>query len=175
MTVFVVDGHSWLPGSWASTVTLGEEGKETGAPQYAAGTVLSFDARGNAGPFLVSGWAGRERRGRWTVGPAATVVLAGAFDTSRDYRLRLSASPNLGRGRLERQLVTLAVNGHTVGEAELDSGGSRTLEFTIPPKAMEPDRLVIEIRVPGHVSPRELGISGDERSLGIYVSELVVE
>ena len=175
MTVYVVDGHSWLPASWTSTTTLRAGGKAVDAVRYATGAVLSFHNRGNAGPFLVSGWGSRERRGRWTVGPVATMVLPGAFDAGRDYRLRFSATPNLGRGRLQRQLVTVTVNGHTLGEAELNRGGRHTLEFTIPARAIQPERLVIEIRVPGHVSPRELGIGGDERRLGIYVSEMVVE
>lgn len=174
MTVFEVDGHSWLPSSWTSTVTVRAGGKVTEAPQYAAGTVLLFHARGNAGRFLVSGWGGRERRGRWTVGPNATMVLPGTYDTERDYRLRFSASPNLGRGRLESQRVSVRANGHALGEAEL-TGGRRKLEFTIPAGAVRPDRLVIEIQVPGHVSPASLGIGRDQRSLGIYVSEMVIE
>ena len=175
ITIFRVDGHSWRPASWTSVGTLRAGGKETRAPAYVVAKPLTFHRGGTAGPFLVSGWGGAERRGRWTVGPEAVVVLRGEFDAGREYRLRMTASPNLGRGRVTRQAVSVAVNGHAIGRAKLTEAGRRTLEFNIPSSAVHPDRLLIAIGVPDHVSPRELGIGRDERRLGIYVSEMLVE
>jgi len=175
ITIFLVDGHSWRPESWRSATSIRAGGKETGAPEYSPGTRLTFQRGGNAGPFLVSGWGSPERRGRWTVAAAATIVLPGGFDPGRDHRLRLSASPNLGRGRIPRQVVAVNVNGHGLGELYLDRPGRQTLEFTIPAQAMQADRLAIRLSLPRHASPSDLGISGDERGLGIYVSDLVVE
>ena len=177
MTVYVVDGYSWLRSSWkrpVQTILRGGKTQELPTHEYKIGTVLDFHAGGNAAPFLVSGWGGAERTRRWTVGPVASVVLPGEFGV-RDYTLRFSASPYLGTGQVERQVVRVEVNGHGVGEAVLTKGGARVLEFKIPAAIVDPARIVVQLRMPHHVSPRSLGIRSDRRSLGISVTGFSVE
>jgi tetratricopeptide (TPR) repeat protein len=66
-------GHS--ADAEACRIRARETGPEGASPVYTPGTVLEFDATGNAQRNLGRGWHAAERWGRWTRGGKATVEL----------------------------------------------------------------------------------------------------
>ena len=112
----------------------------------------------------VRGLGGQEAWGRWSVDDEVQVVFAKCLPPGRlKIELRGHAlGPNIG------QPVTLALGGSVASVVLAESDGDHSV--TLENKAQCENTLVI--RVPRKVSPAELGLSTDSRTLGLGLVRL---
>jgi len=156
---------------------LGERGRplQTAAPPDPARySALPVDRRIEFGTtaadrYLGAGWSRPEGSFRWTEGPRAEVVFS--VDVAGPAELRLRLRPFLAPGRLDRQPITLRLNGTPVADWTLERAEVRTLPLA--PSALRPEN-VLELELPGAASPARLGLSRDARELAVAVEWLAV-
>ncbi|MEO6596779.1 MAG: glycosyltransferase family 39 protein [Planctomycetota bacterium] len=128
---------------------------------------IAVDFRGAAWPGVLSaarGLAPDEGFGRWSVGDVVTLEFVDPLPPKFAMRLLAKAfGPNVGKTFVARV-------------------GASAVNFTLGAEPEEKVLLIdnpalsktLTIEVPKPYSPKELGVSGDERKLGIGLSELQV-
>lgn len=147
-----------------------------GAP-YTLGETISFDANGNAAPYLGSGWAAPEPWGRRTVGRSAVlglrvkgvqgaaslraIVEAKAFLTIIDPRVRIAIYAN-----------GLKIGSRPFSEGKDEEAPSRW-EVTIPAGVLKGNFLMLEFRVRSD-SPSAPGYSRNPERLGLGLTSLTI-
>ena len=78
-------------------------------------------------------------------------------------------------GKVDKQTVHILANGQEAGEWTITKPGFQEKDITIPKSLFtDPDRLVITFNLPDAASPAQSGVSGDNRLLGIAVSEITL-
>jgi hypothetical protein len=134
------------------------------------GKPIEFKAGGNSEAYRVTGWSTTETNFTWTEGTSAKLALpvpanAGALV------LKMTMAGLVHEPGLPFQPVEVYANGQKIADWQVGSNS----EFTTPVSAeMTKDggTLSIEFRIPKAVSPKSLGISVDERVLGLCVRSL---
>ncbi len=114
--------------------------------------------------FLGAGWAGPEKKFRWTVGHRAEVRFS--LDEPSPLLLELRAG---GRGR---QRVEVVVNGRPVGELAIGNAMA-DYSVSIPAVAVANDNLLV-LGLPDAHSPASIGASRDTRILGAAVRRIAI-
>ena len=141
------------------------------AKAYKWGGVLRFNARGNALPYLISGWAEPETDIIWTDGPNARLELP-ISEPDSDLVLCLRCEPYLYAPRLETQEIHLYSNFFRVGFLELAEVGSHNLEVHLSKDVIRGPKLTLDFYLPKACAPAQVGSGSDVRRLGIAVSQL---
>lgn len=153
---------------------------ETPVETTAAPVSFAFNSDGTA--YLQDGWSTPEETFTWTVGetarlliPAEALPAPGAPQTGWTFALESWAFLPNSRSNLR---VEVTANGTAVGALEyaLAEGGHemtmRSLDLGDAWSPGEPLALTFEIDDPR--SPSEMGVSPDDRRLGIAVSTITV-
>jgi hypothetical protein len=127
---------------------------------------ITFGSGGNAGPFLLDGWATPDNGFNWTLGlhSALRVCLP---NSEGNLFLEISLSPHTEPDGRARRLQ-VSVNKKVVGEDYIRGEG--ILGYKIP--AGDEENLLIEIKTNPTRSLAELGLGSDPRLLGFMVREL---
>ena len=147
------------------------------APVYELGSVISFADSGNANPFKSGSWSQAEDWGAWTNGSTAHLVLPLARVPQQDLILAGVVKAYVN-DRHPRQEVEVSVNGRPIDRWIFRDGGLQNIEVRVPASYLQGFfikpllRVTFEIKNP--VSPAELGLSADKRTLGLGVRELTV-
>jgi hypothetical protein len=129
------------------------------------GTVIRMGRDTPARNYLLSGWAAPEKWGVWSDGALATLVFR--VQPAGDYSLTAELLPFAVRKRPE-QAVRIKANGKLVWEGKLASPADIPIPLHVDNDLVA--RVDFEIANPA--SPRELGISNDERKLGVELVAL---
>ncbi|MGA8364199.1 MAG: nucleotidyltransferase family protein [Solirubrobacteraceae bacterium] len=148
---------------------------------YALGEHLAFGEGSGDEYMLAGGWNEAEPEGRWTSGPLAQLLLGVAPSTtassgSDPHMLEFLALPLLGAPARELR-VDLLANGHALatllyGET---NPGRTPVRVPIPMSVLgATGELLLAWRIHAPRSPQELGISSDERPLGLYFQSLAL-
>jgi len=119
-----------------------------------------------ADPFLTYGWSNREATSRWT--DRARAIVAFSIDQLNAKVLRISMGPFLAPGKLDVQRVEIRLNGHDVTTLTLNESTPEEFTFALSAQALKEEN-VLSFEIPNAESPRNLGISDDQRMLGINV------
>jgi len=130
--------------------------------------VVDFSERGKIVPFMLSGFSWPEPDKRWTEAATArfSCVPAERFTTAT-----LTLSPFLG-GRHQHQRLAVSVNGGAPVRVDFqDSAELREVKLPLPQVAAGTP-LVFTFELPDAASPKELGLSGDARRLGVALRSL---
>lgn len=148
------------------------------AARYEPGTSLSFAKGGNAMPYKIAYWSYAEDWGTWSEGNHAALMLDIAGGVDCDLRLKVDAKGIVGP-RWWRTEIGVRVNGHYLAEWNYTrdaNKGVRTVHIARDIAAAR-DPLYIEFRVRKPRKRYEVGLpsNGDYRSLGIGISEAVLE
>ncbi len=140
---------------------------------YEYGEIVSFSSRGDAERFQVKGWSGRERDYTWTEGTSAMIGLR-LHESKLPVTLSVRAAGMNHPPQVPFQPVDVMINGEK--SAHWDVGEEATFTAPIPAKfTLVPENiLLVELQLPGAVSPATFGQSGDGRRLGLRVRELSV-
>jgi len=117
-------------------------------------------------PFLMYGWSNREATSRWT--DRARAIVAFSIDQLNAKVLRISMGPFLAPGKLDVQRVEIRLNGHDVTTLTLNESTPEEFTFALSAQALKEEN-VLSFEIPNAESPRNLGISDDQRMLGINV------
>jgi hypothetical protein len=110
--------------------------------------------------MLAGGWADPDPGGRWTIGPAAQMLLAPSSSPTMlewDAQAVTSAAP---------MRVEVTANGVALGAVEYD-GAPRRVQLPLP-KAVTAQQLLLTWRIHDPRSPKQLGLSEDSRQLGLF-------
>jgi glycosyltransferase involved in cell wall biosynthesis len=136
------------------------------------GETVSFTAGSPHLALLRAGWGDPAHWGTWSVEPAATIVFRPLPQPSEPLVLRASvrgfvaaAQPSLN--------VEVRVNGTCLTTWTFQHPADFSFverEVTIPVDLLDDGAVRLELSMPAARSPRELGISQDERRLGVGLS-----
>ncbi len=111
-------------------------------------------------PYFLDGWSAAESGWRWSAGPHAVVVYPLA-QTATPHRLEVVA------GTLDRQRLTLSVQGQVAWTGTLQGFAPQTLKIEIPGAWLQSDLVRLEFELPdAHSTPT------DSRRLGLAVVHL---
>jgi len=121
-----------------------------------------------------SGWSQPEAKGCWTDGPDASLRWVSPRDLPDDARLVIRGfvfSPN---GESLRGSVS--VNGRQTGDLSRLCGMSGPSDLSMPLSTSPGERDInVHIHIDNPSSPREAGLSSDERRLGLFVQSVRIE
>ncbi len=124
-----------------------------------------------ASPFLGAGWHDPEPAGfRWS--SAAEADVRWPIDEPARRRLRVRAMPLAGAGVAPGSL-SVRLNGMSLGFQKLLPGFA-SYDFAVPADAQGAGTNRISFVVDHARSPRALGLSADDRQLGVAVSDLAL-
>jgi hypothetical protein len=142
---------------------------------YAPGEVLDFRMGGNARYFEGEGWSRPERGGAWTIGGHSVLVLPLAAPPSGDLLLSFEAH---GFTPPERSRFddTLLVNGRVAAQWTITGEEPVVQEQVRLPAGTIASR-VLRIEFVNHDprSPADLGLSGDDRKVGLALHTLRID
>lgn len=140
---------------------------------YALGTILQFGEGQGAERYQVYGWHPAEKEFAWTEKTSAVLefgIPAGGAPLSLKARLAGMTKPP----ELLFQPTEVYANGQKVAEWQV--GDTAEFQAVIPAEiAQRKGALAIELRTPGAVSPKSLGVSADSRTLGVRCHEVRIE
>ncbi|HYE50179.1 MAG TPA: hypothetical protein VEB20_11355 [Azospirillaceae bacterium] len=142
-------------------------------PVYVPGERLSLRDGAASRRFLLRGWSAPESWGVWSMGPESVLRLPLAEPVQGPLRLELSALGLLSPQR-PAQTVAVLAGGVPVGEWTFTEEGRIEHKEMLIPAELAAGREVIELALrPAEVRlPREIGLGGDPRPLGLAVHDL---
>ena len=78
--------------------------------------------------------------------------------------------PHVVPGKVDRQRITIRVNGYNAGSLECKVSESQALKLVVPYQVLQSDRMVVQFDLPDAISPSEIGTGPDPRqlSMGLY-------
>ncbi|MFI5020430.1 MAG: hypothetical protein ACHQRJ_02090 [Alphaproteobacteria bacterium] len=123
--------------------------------------------------WTLEGWGDAEPWGIWTVGPVARLVPDIHTLPDRGLRLTVTGSAFVAPGHPSVE-ATVRANGVEVGRWRFALGATDGSRSVFIPRAVLERRMPPEIsfEIADPISPLELGISTDERRLGLAVREV---
>ena len=137
------------------------------------GALIDFTKSGNAKYFKLDGWAEEEDAFTWTIGYEASLKIPFYVPDSPQIVLKAIMSGFLKPGMVNKQIVFVLVNGIELEQWIFETPGFREKALVIPSKSfLESNFLLITFRMPTAVSPHQIGLSNDERQLGIAVQAI---
>lgn len=175
--------ETWIWNVWPTSVDkVPEKIWDWRQPQFLAGLVRPplpatfpiLEHRVNFGSqaserYVWYGWSWGEGNFRWSDGKAAAIIfeIAGR----REGSLAISLAPFLPPGELDEQHVEILINDRLVESLVLKEAAARQYAFRISSNQFE-ERNILTFKLPDAVSPEALGISADQRRLGIRLEWL---
>lgn len=133
---------------------------------------LTFGKTGTIRAFNPFGFDLNEIGQSWTSEEMAGLSFTPGDMLSANQRLLITATPFLCPGKLTEQPLYVYLNGLMVGFAKF--AGSRTIALPVPRAAISARASRLLLVIPNAASPKSLGLSGDERALGLAVSSLAL-
>jgi hypothetical protein len=144
-------------------------------PPYVLGTTFRAD-RPPPKSMLMDGWDLRPSPGIWTLGKEASLCIRPTLPSTGDLRLEveLGGPGALLTARHRKQRAIVKIDGKTIGIMTFVFGGENARRSLVIPRALIHDGRVMEIALdlPDAARPSALGINGDGRLLGLYVSQI---
>lgn len=132
--------------------------------------LVRFGSAQGSEPFRVSGWSSTEATETWTVGNRAELRFPTPTRPAT-YVVTFRMRPLLVLPKLTVQRVRLIANGLQVAEFRIDGRAVRTALIPWSVIAGRPS-LDLVLELPDAARPVQLGLSGDDRQLGVAVSSL---
>jgi len=128
---------------------------------------LRFGSGGNGADYCLFGWHNPEADFTWNSGIEAVLELP-APPTAGPYLLNLFAAPFIA-GDMHRQTMELSIRGELIARWSLSYPGHY---FALLFDHHLAGTLDLVFRIPDTCSPKELGLNGDERRLGVRFHQL---
>jgi hypothetical protein len=145
----------------------------SGTRDYAYGKKIDFSSSGDSQKYRVSGWADPEAEASWTDGNSAILEFK-VQPTTTPVKLTATVMGFVKPPELAVQPVDVVVNGEPVAHWEV--AGKGEVSSVIPASLIPKDgTLRIQFTIPKATSPHSLGLSIDDRKLGLRVFDLVLQ
>ena len=130
---------------------------------------VSFTSTGNSLAYLGGGWARCEPTFTWGIGVESHLVFP-SLKPADEYVLTLDVIPFIHVPETPSQRLIVSINDAVVGSCELSR--PTLLGYRIPAGvARGAERMVVTLRHPDAVRPKDFGDSEDERHLAFALSE----
>ncbi len=171
MQEYRVEGHGWLDESWSLS---GMKAPASAEQLYVYGTEADFRKGGNGRRFQGVGWHGPGKRHTWSREKRATLYFS-VTPPRTDLFLRLTLRPYLVPGKWPKQEVRVSVNGKELQRLKLSKKEMDTYEVRVPKELAADGSLTVTFDIPTAVSPVDLGIGDDVRTLGIALQSLRID
>jgi len=140
--------------------------------KYELGTLVRFGSGEDSERFRTSGWSHTEDQMTWTEGNSAVLKFSG-LPKSQALTLKI-AMAGLTSPELPAQTAEVYANGKKIAEWQV--AATKEYVAAIPPDIVsDMGTLTIEFRIPKAISPKSLGLSVDQRVLGVSVFNLVID
>jgi hypothetical protein len=146
---------------------------------YRLGEIIEFSHQGSGSMYATQGWSGPESWGRWSINGEAAIQMRLAEPTSTALKLTLVMGSFVS-GSHPCQEVGIIFNEKKIAQQTLclGKGGEQpsSYNFELPRELLLSDgKINIRLITPNSVSPKELGISPDDRVLGVGIKSLLIE
>lgn len=143
---------------------------------YTVGEDLMLGTGSSDERALAGGWGLAEEDGRWTTGQPAQLLLGCEAPARGRLRLEFDASALLAPSR-SRISVEVLLGGRAIGSIDYagEAPGRSVAQLDLPADAGSKGEILLGWRVRGGLSsPRMLGLSDDERRLGLFIRRVRV-
>lgn len=130
---------------------------------------ISFGRGGSAQTLNCTGVDFSEWGGSWTDAPVASLDIDLPY-ARQDVLLELDAEPFLVDRVLPAQKMFIYLGGLFIGFCTLRAHAIKS--FRVPRANVSGRTNCLTLVIPTATSPQELGLSGDERQLGVYLKEV---
>jgi glycosyltransferase involved in cell wall biosynthesis len=141
---------------------------------YTPGQTVRFDDPHDGIPFAKSGWGEPEHWGTWSVAPEATLAFQFTKPPCRALVLGVSVCMLSVEGHREMRVRVLAA-GQLLATWLLNSKKIKHFDVEIPAEKLSVPELKITFEMDKPVCPAEIGISSDNRKIGIGIKKLSLE
>lgn len=154
---------------------FGKRGIYEVPPTVERSDALFFANSANGQLYLGSGWSNPESWGTWSDAREAFVILPLKDNNVHEISLEANA---LVSARHQEQTVDVSMNGVDAGSITLNAASNNHFDIRIPEKALsgmgQSKILRLDFGFHDAISPKELGINGDERMLAIGLISLTI-
>jgi hypothetical protein len=161
--------------SSASFLSEGDSLQQAGAV-VTPGTFVDFRPTGRGAAYQFKGWSLPEEAGTWTDGPRASLAARLVEWPADDMILQISAHPFLVKDRHPSLAVEVLANGVVVDRWSYrypGDNGSVVRSARIPASLLAASPVLkIELQIDQPAVPAALGVSMDDRQLGLFVSSV---
>jgi radical SAM protein with 4Fe4S-binding SPASM domain len=137
--------------------------------ERSSGTKIHFGFQGNAQSYQQEGWSFPESGHTWTVGNTAALIIP-LPQTQQSMAIRFTVQPLVIAGKLEQQGVNVFANDYLVGTLSIIDTGEYAV--MIGGHYLNNAALTLRFELPNATSPKDLGISTDERMLALAFQTL---
>ncbi len=140
-------------------------------PLISPGATIDFRTR-EAEKYFWYGWSGFEPYFRWTDKGQAAIVFS--IEKLEAASLTIRMMPFLVAAKLERQRISVALNGQPVARLELTEAVTREYSVALPTAGLRANN-VITFELPDADSPARLGVGSDGRALAVTVEWIRID
>ena len=129
--------------------------------------VISFSKNAIETKYVISGLSPPSNTFSWSDSNSVLFEFS-APGATNNLMLTAKVIPFLGDGKIPSQEVNILVNNTLIGNWNLDTAGIHEESVTIPLQLLDEDgSFVLEFDIPNAAVPKDLGVNGDARMLGI--------
>lgn len=143
--------------------------------RLAAGLTIDFRRNGNSLDYTVSGWSNPEEQFTWTTGAEATIKLASCQSVDVPSKIELAAMPFLPNGHQPTLTARVMLANQEIATLKYREAVFRCDGIRITPTAHYlfcDSPTVFSIALDAPVSPSSLGLSDDQRLLGLAIRSI---
>jgi glucose/sorbosone dehydrogenase len=141
---------------------------------YSLGERVQFSQYGNGLRYLGPGWSFAESHGTWTDAEAASIGLRLDAAAHENLRLMMTFIPFLTEKHAQ-QVVDVGVNGRALARWKFENGEpQRPRCAVIPGELAAQQELRIALQIQHPMSPVKLGLSTDDRMLGVAALDMTI-
>ncbi|RKR70115.1 hypothetical protein C8C94_4655 [Acidovorax sp. 94] len=143
---------------------------------YKIGEVIDFSVHGNGGLYATQGWSEPEAWGRWSINKEAAIQMRLNEPSNQVLELELVMGAFVGDSH-PCQKIHVIFNAKEISNQSLclGNGGEQqsSYKYLLTKELLRvDDEIDIRLITPNSVSPAALGISADDRVLGVGVRSL---
>ena len=163
----IFDNASWKSTGSTSLTTIP-------AINYQWGEVVTFGFLGNAEDFQGSGWSIPASGHLWNNGYQASLIFP-VDPPLGDIELTASFMPFLHDEEVLSQRVVILINGESLGDWLIEEQGLQQKKIIIPKNRITTTPINLTFQFPDAVSPMEMNISNDARTLALAMASIVLD
>jgi hypothetical protein len=144
----------------------------TNISPYEWGSPIQFGRDGSSRQYQVSGWSFPEDGFTWTSGGESTIRIP-VENVPESVSFTIQGRAFTGPG-LSGQRAFLTINNNTLAEPILMNGSISRVSIPVPAGYVKNGDNELSLRLPDATSPKNLGMSPDDRLLGLGVFNITL-
>jgi hypothetical protein len=151
-------------------------GRDAQGPGNKFPETVDFSSNALADAVTLTNWSFPEPTGRWTNGNTASVRLYVGKAEAHDLLLTFDLNPYVVALH-PQQVVNVSINGAPLAAWKFSDGSPATEQILISNQLLREANgaVVVSFDLPDAVMPKQLGLGGDDRKLGIFVRKIAID